>query len=152
MSGCKVGCQSTSTLTDARPGWVMLDEVGGSSLPVSVSIPLLVSHCSFACGTDHTSQLSVLQKTSAHSHEGGSEPVPSTRSEPVYNRPLTQEGKSARNLPMPAKGWDVTRHWWKCWLPWRAPSSWLPNVMLLSVELADNSAVGVSGRISATGR
>ena len=106
MSGCKVGCQNTSVLTDARPGWVMLDEVGGSSLPVSVSIPLLVSHCSFACGsgTDHISQLSVLQKTSACSHECGSEPVPSTRSEPVYNRPLTQEGKSARNLPMPAKG------------------------------------------------
>ena len=36
-------------------------------------------------------------------------------------------------------------------LPWRAPSSRIQNIVLLSVELAHNSAVGVSGRISATG-
>ena len=36
-------------------------------------------------------------------------------------------------------------------MPWRAPSSRIPNVVLLSVELAHNSAAGVSGRISATG-
>ena len=62
---------------------------------------LLVSHCSFVCGTDHFLQLGTVSQNTvqksltsfSHSHDDRFEPVPSTSSESVDNRLSTQEGK-----------------------------------------------------------
>ena len=96
-----MSCQSISTLTVARLGWVTLYEVSGSSLPTSVS-GCITSFPPLICMRDnHILQLSImLQKTMQktcelffYGRDGSSEIVPSTSSEPVDIRLPTQEGK-----------------------------------------------------------
>ena len=82
---------------------MILNEVNGSLLSMSVS-GHITSFLLFSCMRDqHILQLGImLQKTmpktlpcffSLHSCDDSSEPVPSTISEPVDNRLLTQKGK-----------------------------------------------------------
>ena len=62
----------------------------------------------FLCRCDDSSE--PVPSTSSEPHrDDSSEPVPSSSSEAVNNSPPapTQEDKPARNLPVPAKGWDL---------------------------------------------
>ena len=55
------------------------------------------------------------------SHDDSSEPVPSTSSEQVNNRPPTQVNESARNLPVPAKGQELSMLQWKMLIAMESP-------------------------------
>ena len=85
-----------STLTAARPGWVTLSKVSGSSLPTSVSGSLLVSlyagpstfRSSAQCCEKQRRKLSFF-----HSRYDSSNLVPSASSERLDNRLPTEEGK-----------------------------------------------------------
>ena len=50
-----------------------------------------------------------------------SEPVPSTSSEQVNNRPPTRVNESARNLPVPAKGQELSMLQWKMLIAMESP-------------------------------
>ena len=136
-------------------GWQ--NKVSGSLLPVrQFWAALLVSCHSFACGTDHISQLCIMsgnrkQKTDLffHSHDGRYEPVASISSEWIDIRPATQEGKqTSRNLPIPTKGQNLTRHPWKMLIAMEGPS--LTWVVILSIRHGQNSAVGTRSKGSSS--
>ena len=55
------------------------------------------------------------------SHDDSSEPVPSTSSEQVNNRPPTRVNESARNLPVPAKGQELSMLQWKMLIAMESP-------------------------------
>ena len=143
---CKVGCQNIPTLTAARPGWVIL-KVSGSSLPIYQflaaspvngsewllpSIHLHVELTIFRSSASHCKRRSKLWLF-FHSHDDSTQPDSSTSSEPlVLGLLLKKVNKPARNLPVPAKSWDLR----------------ILKVALLSVRLAQNSAWGMRGRCS----
>ena len=97
---------------------MILNEVSGSLLSTSVS-GHITSFPLFSCMPAHFAARHNVAKNNAensdlffslHSCDDSSEPVPSTGSESVNNRLPTQKGKPARNLQVPAKGQDLTRH------------------------------------------
>ena len=108
--GVEVSGQNKWTLTDARPGWVTLSEVSGSSLPTLISS--CISCFQLLICMQEWPLCKRLQKTDLFgcSHDSSSELVLPTSSEPVDNRPPTQEGKPAWNLPVSVKDQDLTRH------------------------------------------
>ena len=133
---CKVSCQNISTLTAARPGWVIL-KVSGSSLPiyqflatspVNGSFPPFIymwNWLYFVAQHHNAKDAANSDLFFFHSHDDSTQPVSSTSSEPlVLGLLLKKVNKPARNLPVPAKSWDLR----------------ILKVVLLSVRLAQNSA------------
>ena len=96
-----------------------LNEINGSSLPSSV-FSHITSFPPFICMQDHphfTAQYGVAKDKSKfsafcfHSHDDSFEPVPFTSSELVDNSGLLKKvNNPARNLQVPAKSHNLTRH------------------------------------------
>ena len=161
-SGCEAGCQKLCTLTAARPGWVTSNEISGNSLPSSAS-SCITSSLPFICLRDwphFAAQRTVMKDyaensalISSSSRDASSEPVPSTSSERLMMSCLLKKVnkvKPARSLPVPAIGWDLTRHCWKnVQCQEGSLSSRRLKVVLLSVGLVQNFAAGTGGGISA---
>ena len=131
--------------------------VSSNPLPTSVSSHI-TSFPPFIC--DHIMWLSIIswkttQKIQTRflcSRDDSAEPVPSTSSKLVNNRPPTQEGtqtsqESASTSERPRFNQVLCETWW---LLWSVPSSRTQNVMMLSTRLAHNSEVCVIGSISTT--
>ena len=154
MLGCIVSCQNISTLT-AQPGqsgWHQKRSVEIHWLHQFLGA-LLVFHHSSACRTDHISQLSIMSQKTTQKTDffqlfyffslDSYELVPSTSSQPADSKLPTQEGKQTNHeYECQQKAKILLGISEKCLLPWRVPSSSIPNVVLLSIRLAHNSAVG----------
>ena len=124
---------------------------------------LLVSCCSFVCGTDHILQLSTMSWKSIRKtrtflffcfciYDDSFQPVPFTNSKLVDSRLPTQEGKQTSHTSASTSEWPRSNQAVVIFFFFsgRIPSSRIPNTVLLSIRLVHNTAVGTRGWISPT--
>ena len=113
----EAACRNIPTLTAARPGWVTLNEVSGSSLPTSVT-SLITGFSPFSSVLDwpHIQALHSLTKDSAENFDLFFPPavvkIVLNLFLPLAQSQMTTDGQvSAKKLPASVKGWNLTRHW-----------------------------------------
>ena len=142
----------------ARPGWVTSNEVSGSSLPSSVS-SRITSFLLFICMWDwphFAAQPNVAKDSTKNSWLFSmvmmilNQVLPLALSQLTVGRQLKKVNKPAGYLPIAAKGWYLTRLWWKMLIAIEGPKvkdTKSGAVICRACTENLNSAVDVRGRI-----
>ena len=154
MLWCEVNCQKAPTLTAVGPGKVTSDEISGSSLPMSVS-SCITSFLPLVCSRDRphfTAQHNVVKDSAENSWVFFVVVVMIILNQffPLALSQLTIGlllKKVNRNLQVPAKVWDLIRHWWEMLIATENPKLEDSDNSAVIIRLAQNSVVGAWGKI-----